>query len=477
MAANSVENSQIFVSLADGTRIGQGMLPASIAEGVLFVHNGRPTTTLGAILASLGKVATRRQSGMGGLPTSQITGETTRAGTRGRLDIEAGAEARVVERGTLTNADLVDEILAGNAARGAMSPARKELRKKIKARGREVDTSVYPEELQAWLLFKLDNLLGRVQKTGAKDSRLIDNLADPDAADAAAARLMKAAPGIKSMSDARMLVQLGPDAVMELRKKPLRRYYIDERMQTTKEIFRGEGTLGGFIRRDPDTGVPVDATGKPVAERSAERGLFDEKGQRIIDKDTGKPADLPRDLETGDWRLLTTDGKNFTGRTGQKYASQSVGGSQELASIGVARSGIGSIVEGITSKQIKATVEETRLLTNVMESLGIKVAENATPAQVLKTFKEKAPARFEEVIKNIESAAKDEAVALQLRTVFPVAIKDNISVMEAISRIDPGELQDRAVQWTVQALDTVDETCSVAAGQPNIFLQMMRGLD
>jgi hypothetical protein len=264
---------------------------------------------------------------------------------------------------------------------------------------------------------------------------------------------------------------------MELRKKPLRRYYIDERMQTTKEIFRGEGTLGGFIRRDPDTGVPVDATGKPVAERSAERGLFDEKGQRIIDKDTGKPADLPRDLETGDWRLLTTDGKNFTGRTGQKYASQSVGGSQELASIGVARSGIGSIVEGITSKQIKATVEETRLLTNVMESLGIKVAENATPAQVLKTFKEKAPARFEEVIKNIESAAKDEAVALQLRTVFPVAIKDNISVMEAISRIDPGELQDRAVQWTVQALDTVDETCSVAAGQPNIFLQMMRGLD
>ena len=73
-AKNSIDNSELYVQLGDGSIIGQGMLPASIPYGVLTIQNGHPVTTLGSVLENMGKVINRTGPQMGGLPTTRIKG-------------------------------------------------------------------------------------------------------------------------------------------------------------------------------------------------------------------------------------------------------------------------------------------------------------------------------------------------------------------------------------------------------------------
>ena len=460
-AKNSIDNSELYVQIGDGSMIGQGMLPASIPYGVLTVQNGHPTTTLGAVLENLGKVINRTGPQMGGLPTTQISG-------RVGLPTESLAEVRKVrtsdgipENLLVPKGEALEDITgAGRRARvvqdGAIvSPSKAERTRALEARKRGIELDTYPAEVQSWLMAKVAGLTKEVKTKGAFDARGMDMATDVDAI---ATRLWDEVPAIKSRSDARLLATLGPKAVTELSKKPAVRYFLDSPI--SRETGRPDTAVGvattmkgtrneqGQVLRDPATGVPVDAKGRPVPENQGLEG-----------KEFGPDGEIIQGAKQPQYRVLTDEGSKFTGRAGGKYASQTGKGPQQLAGLQMARATIGSISEGITAGALKSSPEQAKLLTDVMSSLGIRVAENATPAKVFKQFQEQAAMKFEETVQMIESAAKTESVVYQLRTIFPAAIADNISMMKAIERIDANDLQLKTVNWTEDAMARVDASC------------------
>jgi hypothetical protein len=469
-ANNSIDNSEIFIQQADGSILGQGLLPASIPPGVLTVQNGRPTTTLGAVLSNLGRVINRTGPQMGGLPGTELVGGTVRRAKPRELksnkkvakELEAAGEE--VEAFTVPLAQPISEIagkgrLATEIVGGTfVSPARKALRAKLKARGRDIELDTYPEALQDWLLTQIDTLTAGVRTKGVVDRRLMDMATDIEAL---VTRLWNDVPAIKSRSDARLLVTLGPDAVKALSKAPALRYFIDAPVDrltgrpdtsgiSRTTVMKGSRNEQGQILRDPVTGVPVDAKGRPVPE---EKGL---EGAVLDDNGVVKQGE-----KYSQYRIKTEDGKPFTGRVKGKYAVQSGTGPQQLAGLQAIRATLGTISEGITKGELASSKEQAQLLSNVMQSLGIKVAENATPAKIFKQFQDEAAVAFEDVIRGLESAAKSESMVYQLKTIFPAAIKENISLMKAIERIDPADLQLRTVKWTDDAMAMVDDSCSL----------------
>lgn len=460
-AENSIDNSQLFIQQRDGSLIGQGMLPASIPPNVLTVQNGKPTTTLGLILENLGKVINRTGPQMGGLPTTQIRGATVRTAVPAEKKVLAKT-AEGTEEFVVPIAQPLTDI-AGKGRKAVelvggelVVPARKLLRAKLKARGRDIELDTYPEALQDWLLTKIDDLLKEVKTKGVADNRLLDISSDVEAL---VTRLWNEVPAIKSRSDARLLVELGPKAVVQLSKAPALRYFIDapiSRLTGTPDtagisrgpVMKGTRNEQGQILRDPITGVPIDAKGRPVPESQGLEGGF-------IDADGG--------VQVGEkysqFRIKTDEGKPFTGRQNNKYAAQTGKGAQQLAGLQAIRATIGSISEGIAKGDLPRSAEQAQLLGNVMQSLGIRVAENATPAKIFKQFQEEAAIALEDVIRGLESAAKADSVAYQLKTIFPAAVKENISLIKAIERIDPADLQLRTVKWTDDAMAMVDESC------------------
>lgn len=460
-AKNSIDNSELYVQLGDGSIIGQGMLPASIPYGVLTIQNGHPVTTLGSVLENMGKVINRTGPQMGGLPTTRITGSAnvpkaplaevrkvrTTDGIPENLEVPKG-EAFTEFAGKGRTARIVED--------GAIvTPTKAERARALDARKRGIELDTYPAELQNWLMAKIAVLSKEVKTKGAFDARGLDMADDVDSI---ATRLWDEVPAIKSRSDARLLATLGPKAVTDLSKKPAVRYFLDSPI--SRETGRPDTSLGakatmkgtrneqGQLLRDPATGVPVDAKGRPVTE-----------GQGLEGKEFGPNGEIIQGAKQPQFRVLDDTGKAFTGRAGGKYASQTGKGPQQLAGLQVARATIGSISEGITAGSLKSSPEQAKLLSDVMSSLGIRVAENATPAKIFKQFEEQAALKFEETLQMIESAAKTESVVYQLRTVFPAAIADNISLMKAIERIDANELQLKTVNWTEDAMARVDASC------------------
>lgn len=462
-AKNSVDNSELYVQLGDGSIVGQGMLPEAIPYGVLTIQNGHPVTTLGSILENMGKVINRTGPQMGGLPTAQIVGgkskvatPTERIGSLPAEATEAADEFFVVPRAEpFTEIEGKGRRAVDVSGARIEFPAAKQLRAKLEARGRDIELDTYPVALQSWLMGKISGLSKEVKAKGAVDARSLDMATDVDSI---ATRLWDEVPAIKSRSDARLLATLGPKAVTELSKKPAVRYFLDT--PVSRETGRPDTAVGatatlkgtrneqGQILRDPATGVPVDAKGRPVPEN-----------QGLEAKEFGPDGEIIQGAKQPQFRVLADDGKKFTGRAGGKYASQTGKGPQQLAGLQVARATIGSISEGITAGALKSSPEQAKLLTDVMNSLGIRVAENATPAKVFKQFQEQAAMKFEETVQMIESAAKTESVVYQLRTVFPAAIADNVSLMKAIERIDANDLQLKTVNWTEDAMARVDASC------------------
>jgi hypothetical protein len=461
-ANNSIDNSQIFIQQADGSILGQGLLPASIPPGVLTVQNGRPTTTLGVVLSNLGKVISRTGPQMGGLPGTELAGgvvrqakptvsKTTVKTKEGVEEIEtplAQPISEIAGRGRLAV-----ELVGGTF----VTPARKALRAKLKARGRDIELDTYPEALQDWLLTQIDNITASVKSKGVVDRRLLDMATDTEAL---VTRLWNDVPAIKSRSDARMLVTLGPDAVKQLSKAPALRYFIDAPVDrltgrpdtsgiSRTTVMKGSRNEQGQILRDPVTGVPIDAKGRPVPEEKGLEGA-------VIDED----GVVKQGEKYSQYRIRTEDGKPFTGRVKGKYAAQTGKGAQQLAGLQAIRATLGTISEGISKGELVRSKEQAQLLSNVMQSLGIRVAENATPAKIFKQFQDEAAVAFEDVIRGLESAAKSESMVYQLKTIFPAAIKENISLMKAIERIDPADLQLRTVKWTDDAMAMVDDSCS-----------------
>jgi hypothetical protein len=445
--ANSIENSQVFTKMSDGTVIGQGMLPASIPVGAIWTLNGRPTTSLAALLDNLGKVIQRPGPQVGGLPTSQITGGAM-VGRTARMEDVAGSP-----------------IMAGGQI---ASPARREVTSAIKKRGREIEVDRYPVALQSWMVNKLDGIKAGMAKSGARDVRVMDEAMSPDKL---ANDLWESLPFLKSKADARKVAQMGPEAFAMLSKEPARKFFIDA--EFSREIGRPDESLISrqasqsgtridqkVVARDPESGAPIDRNGNPVPEKDAEV------------------------LGGTQYRVLAEGNKAYTGRltsrSGSQAAPQTGEGPQQLAGLQAIRTTVGAINEAITAKSLAASPEQARLLADVLNSLQIRVAANASPQAIFKQFKEQALPRFEEVVNQIESAAKIESVAYQAKNIFKLADSQDISLMKAIEDYDVGELQLKSLKFTEDALQVVDDSCiagtrGAPAGFGNTILDNVLG--
>jgi hypothetical protein len=429
-ATNSTQFSEFFTKMPDGTVVGQGALPAAIPRGTIYTLAGRPMTTLAKILDNLGSVINRTGPQVGGLPTTQIRGGAI-VGRTARMDDVAGSP-----------------VMAGGAI---AAPTRKQIITAIRKRGREIELDSYPLATQAWLIKSLDGIKAKVAKEGASDARLMD---EAMSVENVSTRLWDELPFMKSRADATKIAKLGPEAIVNLSKAPARQYFIDAPF--SREIGRPDesgisrsasttGTRGEapVVARDPESGQPIDSTGKPVPEKDAAT------------------------VGGTQYRVLAEGGKPYTGRlaarSGSPAAPQTGAGPQQLAGLQAIRSTVGAINEAITGKTLAVTQEQSQLLASVLNTLQIRVADNATPSKIFAQFKQEALPRFEEIVARIESAAKIESVAYHSKAIFKVVDDESISLMKAIEDYDVGDLQLKTLKFTEDAMQLVDDTCRAGA--------------
>lgn len=466
---NSQPVSEFFTKMADGTVVGQGTLPTSIPKGTIYTSNGRPMTTLAMLLDNMGSVIQRTGPQVGGLPTTRIVGGEI-SGRTGRV-VPDVAGSPVLREGTTTTVS--PSRLSFDPATQTFEKTQegKKLAAALRKRGREIELDKYPLALQKWVLDQIDGLKSRVQSSGVKDARLgdqdLENLIT---------RLWDESPQLKSRADARKIALLGPDAFAQLSKIPAKQYFIDApfsrltgkpdpsgiQRQASAKGTRSEQQI---VARDPESGVPIDQTGKPVPEAQAEV------------------------VGGTQFRSLTDGGKAYTGRlvgrSGSPAAPQTGQGPQQLAGLQAIRSTIGAIDEAIIGKNLAVSKEQGDFLASVLNTLQIRVAPNATPSKIFAQFKNEALPRFEEIVSRIESAAKIESVAFHAKAIFKIVDEDSISLMKAIEDYDVGELQRQSIKFTDDAMQTIDDTCRVGTrgtapeGGPaagNLLNQILGGL-
>ncbi len=469
--ANSIANSEFFTKSANGTVIGQGLLPAGIPRGAVYTLNGRPTTTLALLLDNIASVINRTPPQMGGLPTTRIEGGlriaeqeavATLAGTAGGV-----RTTRTVARAERIRLEDGAQIVAREATGQLVVPEAAKIRAALKKRGRDIELDSYPVALQKWLLDKVDGIRAKVRKEGVTDFRILDEAME---ADTLATRLWDEVPFLKSRADARKIATLGPEAFAQLAKTPARQYFIDApfsreigmpdpygiQRQASVTGTRGEKQV---VARDEASGVPIDSTGKPVPESQAEV------------------------MGGTQYRILTDDGKAYTGRlagrSGSPAAPQTGKGPQQLAGLQAIRATVGAINEAITAKTLPVSREQSDLLANVLNTLQIRVAPDATPGKIFQQFKNEALPRFEEVVARLESAAKIESVAYHAKAIFKIVDQENISLMKAIEDYDIADMQLQSLKFTDDAMGIVEDTCRATTRgnfPPSLLNEVLRGL-
>lgn len=273
---------------------------------------------------------------------------------------------------------------------------------------------------------------------------------------AAASKLLSTGV-VKTYADAVIAVGGKAEDIRKLGAKPKMRIYINNRDSLRKISKTGKGQFLPLLRRDPATGAPVDKLGNIVTERNAAKldvSNMSDAGDNFVGL---RGAPLPT------MRRITDKGTPFTGRSGKEgsaWAEQSGVDRMQLADLQAVREAIGNIGAGIKAKEFIAMPEQAALLSNVMTSIGIKVADNIAPEAVFKQFQKEALPAFNDMIKKIESAAKSEAVIYQARAVFNRSIEENMSLMKAIEAADPGDVQRSVVKFTEDAVDLVDVYCA-----------------
>jgi hypothetical protein len=141
---------------------------------------------------------------------------------------------------------------------------------------------------------------------------------------------------------------------------------------------------------------------------------------------------------------------------------------------------IDTIAGAISARELTASPEQAALLGRVLTELGVKVAPEATPKQIFEQFQKNASIAYKDMIEGIESAAKSEAVMHQAQKAFTMSIDENIAILEAVEKTDPGELQRKVMQFTEDAVVRVDDACRARFGQmapaPTQFLdRVIRG--
>jgi hypothetical protein len=357
-----------------------------------------------------------------------------------------GADGQLVGLGNLPE-NLPNSVLTGSFNGKPMSTLGKMLE--------NIDSMIKNSKLSPLIIkFMSKNLretLTKVNKIGIKTVDMTEAEFN-----AAASKLLSTGL-VKSFADAKVAVGGKAEDLRKLAARPQMKIYIHNRDDLRKIASTGKGQFKPLLRRDPTTGAPVDKNGKVVTEREAAKvdvSNMSSAGDNFVGLRGAPVPSMGR---------ITDTGREFTGRAGTKgsgWSEQSGVGKQQLADLQAVREALGNINTGIKAKEFIAIPEQAALLSNVMTSIGIKVADNLAPEAVFKQFQKEALPAFNDMVKKIESAAKNEAVIYQARAVFNKSIEENMALMKAIEALDPGELQRSVVKFTEDAVNLVDEFCA-----------------
>lgn len=493
---NDIPGSELFAEAKSGL-IGLGAIPLGIPAKILTSHNGKVTTTLAQVIENLPAMIIREPNrmvrGTGGLePTISSALAKVKRVTQKMVDKDGDrivlSNGLFPEDEILTYAttqargarfDVVDatgnpipnfmtivrsgdglpkgaQLVAGNDAARALVTRLKQLKSEI-----EIDR-IQPV-VKSWLVGKL---IGAANAVDGRSIRISKPASSLDEASIAmmARKLMDENPKVKNFADAEMLVAGFEDAVKMLAAKPAKKLFIKR-----EDLAPSRGERKQKIDRSSETGAP-----NPYATEKIARSF------------TAEGKSFPVEVNDADATLLTASGSQFTGRAAgreklnRKYQTQAATGPNQLAAVSNVMKAIDSIAGAISSKELTASPEQAALLGRVLNELGVRVAPEATPKQIFEQFQKNASIAYKDLIEGIESAAKTEAVMHQAQKAFTMSIDENIAILEAVEKTDPGELQRKVMQFTEDAVVRVDEACRARFGDlapaPTQFLdRVVRG--
>jgi hypothetical protein len=493
---NDIPGSEIFAQAKSGL-IGLGPVPLGIPARILTSHNGTPTTTLAQVLENLPAMIIREPirmvRGTGGLETTisaalRTVPKLTRKITDREGDTVVLSDALFPEDEILTymstkvrgaRFDVVDAnnnpipnfmsiIRAGEGLPvGAKLVPGNEAAAQVTARLKQLKSNIEIDRIQpvvkTWMLGKLAAATNAVKNSSIRVSKPASSL-DPASISMMARKLMDENPKIKSITDAEMLVAGFEDAVKMLAKKPKKKLFIKR-----EDLAPTRGERKQKIDRSQETGAP-----NPYATEKVARSL------------TVEGKSFPVEVNDADATLLTASGSQFTGRApgrdklNRKYQTQTKTGAGQLAAVSNVMKAIDTIAGAISARELTASPEQAALLGRVLTELGVKIAPEATPKQIFEQFQKNASIAYKDMIEGVESAAKSEAVMHQAQKAFTMSIDENIAILEAVEKTDPGELQRKVMQFTEDAVVRVDDACRARFGQmapaPTQFLdRVIRG--
>ena len=254
-------------------------------------------------------------------------------------------------------------------------------------------------------------------------------------------------PKVKTLSDAELLVAGFEDAIPMLSKRPKKKIFIKR-----EDLLPARGAEQPKVERDPDTGRVIPG-GKKYS---------------LIDELIPTP-DEP--ISAADATILTSKGSQYIGRApsrnklDRRYEPQfTEGGQQQLAAVANVMKAIDTVAGAMTARKLTASPEQARLFGRVLNELNISVAPDASPQQIFKQFKKDAALGFRELVEGIEAAAKREAILNQAPKIFTMSTKENMTLLEAIEKSDPGEIQRAVQRFTDDALDQVNASCRARFG-------------
>lgn len=464
--------SDVFVS-SKGIPVGKGKLPLGIPASAIGSADGIPTVNLAKLLSSIQSTIIREPiratQGLGALDTVITAALAKKINvTRKILDEEGkpiqldelfseipddqvltyatstvkGARFDVADVEGKPIPNFMSSIRAGEGipAGAQLIPANdaaREVLVKLRRLKSDIQIDRIPPVVKDWVTKKLDTAILNTAKSPVRVSRAVDQML-PEEVAALAQRLKDAVPAIKSFDDARVFISNFDGAIASLAKKPRKKIYVKK-----EELLPYRGARKAAVPRDPDSGMPIPG---------------------------GKPFPLSvNDIDTSDQTILAASGKQYTGRTpargaardkmNRPYESQFAGGKEQLASVANVAKAIDTISGAISSRELQASPEQASLLKEILGTLGRKVAPDASPQQVFDEFQKDSKMLYEDLIRGIESAAKKEAVIAAAPRAFSKSVEENIAIIEAIEKTDPGELQRTVMQLTTDAVGLVDEAC------------------
>lgn len=498
-AVNQPAASELYTE-AGNMLVGLGSLPLGLPKGIFSSVNGKPVTTLAQMVENisamiirepnraitglgdlnpmlLSKVLTKKDvaealaSGKGDevridqlmFPEDQVLEVVTTAGKTKGARFSVVDEAGEPVRNFVTRVTSGEGIPAG-VKLVAGNDAAKELVARLKALKPAIEIDRVQPVVNEWLNRQFSQTVSSLKSQPirvAKQSHLIDEQASA----ILARKLMDENPAVKSFADAQLIVSGFEDAMKVLSKKPQTKYFVKR-----DELAPARGERKQKIDRSSETGAP-----NPYGEKYARTVEFGTPGQRGF-----------TEIEDADVTLLTKSGSQYTGRKAgrdklnREYQPQLDKGPQQLAAVSNVMKAIDIVAGAITTKELLASPEQAKFLANVLNELGVKTAANATPEAIFKQFEKDAKLAYQDLVEGIEAAAKDEAVMYQAQKVFTMSLDENLTIMEAVSKADPGELQRKVIQFTEDAVTRVDEACRARFGEmgsaPTDFLsKVIRG--